>query len=270
MIQQRRTLASGGTYPTISIVTPCLNDARFIDDAIRSVLDQGYPNVEHIIIDGGSTDETLTILKRYPHLKWISEPDQGLTDALNKGLRRATGEIIGWLNSDDYYLPGAFTSVAAAFDRNDTMDIVYGDFEFVDLGKRPLGRLRNSRFDPMILMFYRNYIPSNAAFWRRRIIDDGHFLDTSFKVVMDWDWWLQLTTLGYQFLFIPENLAAFRIREDNIGNRLAHLFPAEHQKIREKFENHFLKRPIGKAERTLLFYLFRGKRALHKLRRGIG
>ena len=94
--------------PKISIVTPSYNSAKFIEDCIQSVLKQNYPNFEHIVIDGGSTDGTVEILKQYPHLKWISEPDEGQSDALNKGFKMAEGDILGWLNADDVYLKNVF------------------------------------------------------------------------------------------------------------------------------------------------------------------
>jgi len=99
--------------PSISIVTPSLNQGRYIEQTIQSVLLQNYPNFEHIVIDGGSTDGTVEILKKYPHLKWISEKDSGQSEALNKGLKMATGDIIAWINSDDWYAEGAFNNVAS-------------------------------------------------------------------------------------------------------------------------------------------------------------
>jgi len=104
--------------PKITIVTPSFNQGNFIDENIQSVLTQNYPNFEHIIIDGGSIDGTVDILKKYSHLKWVSEPDRGQASALNKGFRMATGDVIGWLNSDDSYLPGTFEVVARAFDKS--------------------------------------------------------------------------------------------------------------------------------------------------------
>src|SRR6266481_3190609 len=99
--------------PSITIVTPTFNQESFIEETIRSVLDQAFPSVQHIIMDGNSTDKTLEILKRYPHLDWTSERDRGQTHAVNKGLRKAKGEIIGWINSDDVFIQGAFDAVAS-------------------------------------------------------------------------------------------------------------------------------------------------------------
>src|ERR1700743_3653163 len=103
----------------ISIITPSYNQGQFIEDAIRSVLDQGYPDFEHIVIDNCSTDGTLDVLRRYPHVRWVSEPDGGQSAALNKGLRLSTGDVLAWLNCDDFYLPGAFHTAAAALLRDD-------------------------------------------------------------------------------------------------------------------------------------------------------
>jgi glycosyltransferase involved in cell wall biosynthesis len=251
--------------PSMSIITPCLNASPFIEDAIRSVMDQRYPAVEHIVIDGGSQDGTLSLLRSHPHLRWISEPDNGQTEALNKGLKMARGDIIGWLNADDYYLPGAFHSVARCFERRPDADIVYGDFDLVDQSQRMLRHVRNTPFDARILFYYRNYIPSNATFWRRSIHERGHFPDISFKVVMDWEWWLRLSVLGFSFHFLPVTLAAFRVRRDNIGTRYAHLLPEERDRIRERFDDHFTRRAIGKTRRTFLSYAYMAKRVLLKL-----
>ncbi len=251
--------------PTISIVTPCLNAAPYIEQAIRSVLDQGFPSFEHIVIDGGSEDGTIALLRKYPHLRWISEPDNGQTEALNKGLKMARGDIIGWLNADDYYLPGAFRSVAKVFALKSEADVIYGNFDLVDCHGSLLHGVRNTRFDPMILLFYRNYIPSNATFWRRRINEDGNFLDVSFKVVMDWEWWLRLSVLGYSFHFLPERLAAFRVRADNIGTRFATLLPLENERIRERFDRLFVRQPPGQVRRKILYFTYLSKRLFLKL-----
>jgi hypothetical protein len=179
----------------------------------------------------------------------------------------ATGEIIGWLNADDYYLPGAFRSIATAFGRQVGADVIYGDFTLVGTSGSALRRVRNTRFDSRILFFYRNFVPSNAAFWRRKVHDDGHFLDPSFKVIMDWEWWLRLAVLGYSFEFLPVSLAAFRVRKDNVGNRLAYLFPLERERIREKYESHFSDDPIGRMRRQALSLSYMSKRALLRLQR---
>ena len=114
---------------TFSIVTPSHNQGQFIEDAIQAVLRQKYSEFEHIIIDNRSTDSSIEILKKYGHLKWISEPDKGQSDAVNKGFRMATGDIIGWLNADDIYLPNCFNMISSFLVSHPTVDIVYGDYD---------------------------------------------------------------------------------------------------------------------------------------------
>src|SRR5258708_17772127 len=118
----------------ISIITPSYNQGRFIEDAIQAVLAQDYPDFEHIIVDNCSSDNTLEILRKYPHLKWVSEPDEGQSDALNKGFGLSGGEVLGWLNCDDFYLPGAFHAAAEAL-RDEEIHGVYSDLKFCDIDK---------------------------------------------------------------------------------------------------------------------------------------
>ena len=121
--------------PKISVITPSFNQGRFIEQTIQSVVSQGSNSFEHIVIDGGSTDETLEVLRRYPHLKWVSEADEGQSDALNKGFDMAQGEIIAWINSDDWYAPGTFHAVSKFFDENPNEDVVMGIPHQFDLGR---------------------------------------------------------------------------------------------------------------------------------------
>ena len=115
-----------------SVITPSFNNAQYIEQTIKSVLEQNYPNFEHIVIDGGSTDGTVEILKKHSHLKWVSEKDEGQADALNKGFRMATGDIIAWINSDDWYEPNIFGNIAEWFERNPDKNIVMGDCNLID------------------------------------------------------------------------------------------------------------------------------------------
>ena len=136
-------------YPKISIVTPSYNQGRFIEDSIQSVLNQNYPNFEHIIIDNCSTDGTLEILKKYPHLDWISESDRGQSHGLNKGFHRSRGEWILWLNADDYCLPGVFEKVSYTFSDYPEFDVIYGEAIFVDKFGNPIRIKHDHAFDYM-------------------------------------------------------------------------------------------------------------------------
>jgi len=199
-------------HPKFSIVTPSMNQAQFLEGTIRSVLGQQYPNVEHIIIDGGSTDATLDILKKYPHLRWVSEPDRGQSHALNKGFKMATGEIIGWLNADDTYCPNTFTLVASAFERPGVM-VVYGDGNEIDEQGR-IQRVRKSRgisSDSFIKYWKWKYeYTQPALFFRKRVFDVVGFLDERLYYVMDHEFFLRLS-LQYELQYIPAVLASFRL-----------------------------------------------------------
>ena len=134
-------------WPTISIVTPSYNQATFIEDTIQSVLSQNYPNLEYIIMDGGSTDGTTDIIRRYEkHLAyWVSEKDHGTADAIRKGFERATGSILAYLNSDDIYLPGVLAAVSNSM-RNSAAEVVYGNTYWIDRNGQKLGERRQTRF----------------------------------------------------------------------------------------------------------------------------
>jgi len=205
------------TLPRISIVTPSYNQASFIEEALQTVKDQSYPSVEHIVVDGASTDRTVSILQQYSqkpdwhHLRWVSEPDQGQSDALNKGFRVATGDIIGWLNSDDGYRSSCFQTVIEAFEKNPDVDVLYGDYTWINESGRIVQIRREIEFSRFILSYHRVlYIPSTATFFRRRVFDDGNFIDAKYHYAMDYEYFLRLVHKGYRFKHVPRLLANFR------------------------------------------------------------
>jgi hypothetical protein len=188
-------------FPRISIVTPSYNQGGFLDQCIRSVLDQQYPNLEYFIIDGGSTDKTHSIIRSHRrHLTyWVSEPDNGQSHAINKGFRRATGAVVAWLNSDDYYLPGALLAVAAAYQRQPRASFYLGNGLSVDIAGQPLG----SYFPEERVLFHRpalvwglNYVLQPATFINRAHLVRAGYLDESLKYGMDSDLWLKLSALA--------------------------------------------------------------------------
>lgn len=204
------------TIPKISVVTPSFNQAVFIEETLRSVGSQQYPVMEHIVIDGASTDKTVDILKRYSstpgweHLRWISEPDHGQSDALNKGFRMATGDIIGWLNSDDRYEPHCFSRVSKALEMNQLVDFVYGDYLIIDETGKTLISKKEIDFDWEIMLCGLNYIAQPNVFFRRRVFNELGYLDDSLHYVMDYEFWLRAAAHGFRFQHIPSAFAACR------------------------------------------------------------
>lgn len=185
------------TAPRLSIVTPCLNRAATIGAAIESVLAQGYPAVEHIIVDGGSTDGTAEVLARYPHLTVIRETDRNLYDAINKGLRAARGDVVGLLNSDDLYAPGAFAAAEAAF-ADPAVEMVLGAAEFFaelhgrEVVQKRLSGAANALTEANVIG---GITTMNAAFYRRALIDRLGLFDDRFPLSADKDFWLRLALL---------------------------------------------------------------------------
>ena len=210
---------------SVSIVTPSLNQGRFIEATIRSVLDQDYPAREYLVQDGGSTDATLSILKRYENenrLRWVSGPDAGQADAVNRGILASTGQVIGWLNSDDLYLPGALRSVCAFLDDHPSVDVVYGRAEIVDEDGAPAGEYRTQAWDPARLRDT-CFLCQPAVFFRRRVVERYGLLDARLEYCMDYEYWLRLSAAGARFAYLPTHLAATRLYPTNKtrGSRLA-------------------------------------------------
>jgi glycosyltransferase involved in cell wall biosynthesis len=180
--------------PLISVVTPSFNQAAFIEDTLRSVLAQDYPNTEYMVIDGGSTDGSVAIIRRYASRisYWVSEMDRGQAHAINKGFERARGDILAWLNSDDTYLPGALSSVAACFAERPDVDLVYGDYVYIDPEGRTL--LRRRLFDSMSYetLLYHDYLGQPAVFFRRSLLDKVGPVDEQLYYHMDWELFLRM------------------------------------------------------------------------------
>lgn len=209
--------------PKISIVTPSFNQGQFIEQTIQSVLSQNYPNLEYIVMDGGSTDNTVEILKRYEgKLKWFSEKDKGQSDAINKGLKMATGDIVTWLNSDDYYLPGTLQKVGSYFEEHQEVQWITGDYKIVDENGgeiQPFVRayknfLRSLPFRNAL--YVANYINQPSTFWKRTLLKEIGFVNENYHLCMDYDLWLRIYKM-HQLYTIPSPLSAFRIHSTSKG-----------------------------------------------------
>jgi len=209
------------------VVTPSLDQAAYLEAAILSVRNQGYPDVEHVVVDGGSSDGTLAVLERHPGVAWTSEPDGGQAHAVNKGMSRVSGELVGWLNADDLYEPGALFRVAEAFAADPDLDVVYGDcfYLYEDVTPPEVRVVAAREFDLRFLLDEGCYIPQPAAFFRRRALAAGP-LDETLRYVMDYEYWLRLGRAGARFGYVRAPLATFRVTGGSkSGAQLAAFWP---------------------------------------------
>lgn len=193
----------------VSIITPSFNQVSYLEQTIRSVLEQDYPHIEYIVIDGGSTDKSVDIIRKYEGklAYWVSEKDKGQAEAINKGLARATGDIIAWLNSDDYYLPGAVSAAVKTFDEDTKVVLVYGDMLAVDEKGQTFNQLKYSQLDLEDLLRFQ--IIGQAAVFMRRSALDNLKLDTSYHFFLDHHLWIQIALRG-KILHVPQIWSAAR------------------------------------------------------------
>lgn len=198
----------------ISVITPCFNSASTIRETIQSVLQQHYPGVEHIVMDGGSTDGTLEIVKEYPHLLWTSGKDEGHYDAMNKGIAVATGELIVILNADDCFRPGAFQSVVAAYAAHPEWDASFGDVVYVDGQRKEIYRREEALYDYNVLRYWHDYICHHTLFVRKTVYDRlGGYRHKDFKNVCDYEFILRLGREGCRVGHVRALLVDYRFHE---------------------------------------------------------
>jgi glycosyltransferase involved in cell wall biosynthesis len=222
--------------PRLSIVTPSFNQAPYIERTLRSVLEQGIEGLEYVVCDGGSTDGTVEILHRYTgQVRWVSERDNGQADAVNKALGMTSGEVIGWLNSDDIYYPGALEHVLRFFDQHPDVEILYGDANHIDENDRIMEPYYTEAWDFERLKDV-CFLCQPAVFFRRSVVRRHGVLDARLRYCMDYEYWLRIGRTT-PFARVPHTLAGSRLYASNktIGSRIA-----VHTEI-----NDMLKRTIG-------------------------
>ncbi len=203
-----------GNLPLVTIITPSFNQGKFIRETIESVLNQNYPNIEYWVIDGGSTDETISILKSYEgKLNWISEKDDGQADAVNKGINLAKGSIIGWLNSDDIYTEGAINHVVNFMNKHPETDMVYGEGYFIDKNSKIIDRYNTERFNAKRLS-ETCIICQPAAFFTNYIVKQVGLLDKNLNLCMDYELWIKIAQNGC-IRYTSKYLAASRMYNEN-------------------------------------------------------
>lgn len=204
-------MPDGSSWPLVSVVTPSFNQGVFIEETIRSVLLQGYPNVEYIVIDGASTDNTCEVLKKYePWLAyWISEQDNGQSDAINKGWHKSKGEIIAYLNSDDVYCPGAFATAVEYLVKHPEVGMVHGDSDFIDEPGRLLRQHIGREVSVEDVLCWSSHISQPTVFLRREVIDCVGMMDVGLRYAMDFDLWIRVA-VQYPIRYLPYVLAKER------------------------------------------------------------
>jgi glycosyltransferase involved in cell wall biosynthesis len=219
--------------PLVSIVTPSFNQADFLEHTIRSVLSQDYPQIEYMVIDGGSSDGSLEIIKKYADRLawWISEPDEGQADAINKGLKRAQGEVVAWLNSDDLYWPGAVRIAIEAIARDTDLGLVYGNAISIDGDGRPFNDMVFDQYSLLDLLEFR-IICQPAVFMRREILEQVDFLQSDFHYLLDHSLWLRIARVA-PMLHMPRFLAFARFHPMAKNIALAAEFGTEAFRILE-------------------------------------
>jgi glycosyltransferase involved in cell wall biosynthesis len=258
----------GSEWPRLSIVTPSYNQGKFIEATIRSVLLQGYPNLEYIIIDGGSTDQSVEILKQYEKylFYWHSKKDRGQADAINQGLEKSSGEIVGWINSDDLYVKGAFSKIVKAFHSYPDYIVVHGNRILINELGNVTGWMCLPPFDPKTIIYN---VCSETAFWQRSVMQEAGLLNASLQFAIDLEFFGRLYKYG-KFLKLNEYLGYFRCYSENKSSTIAHigreeaarewrrLFGCEYRKgeLKEKSRFlHFLKNSIDLIKQPILLGL---------------
>ncbi len=248
--------------PRITLITPSYNQAAYLEQTIQSVLDQGYTNLQYGVVDGGSTDGSVQIIERY-HSRLdfvIIEPDDGQSDAINKGLARADGAVLGWLNSDDTLLAGALYEIGRRFEADDKVRWLIGHGRLVDAAGRPVERLAvEGEFTLAGALIRRRKfnVPQPSSFWRRQVTDKVGLLDTSLRHCMDFDLWCRFLAAGVQPTLVDAQWSTYRLHDASktcaesdgfirslidIERRYAHLLP-----LRQRLELH---RRIGYQRRA--------------------
>lgn len=196
--------------PLVSVITPSYNQAAFLEATLRSVLEQDYPTLEYLVVDGASTDGSVEVIRRVESRLawWVSEPDRGQAEAINKGFARARGEIVAWLNSDDVYLPGALRAVVRAFEEHPGAGLVFGDVLSIDAAGEPFNRMTFGPYGLEDLMCFR-IISQPGVFLRRSVLEECGYLDPTYHYLLDHHLWLRVAQRA-EMVYLPQPLAAAR------------------------------------------------------------
>jgi glycosyltransferase involved in cell wall biosynthesis len=267
------TLPGGRVWPRVSVITPSYNQGQFLEQTIRSVLLQGYPNLEHLVIDGGSTDESVAVIRKYEsHLAhWESERDRGQSHAINKGFARATGDVLCWLNSDDFFLPGTLRAVVDTLFEGEGAPAVVGHCVQVYVDGRPPHH-GAGRFESLerLLEFWKGYqMHQPSIFWRREVFERVGYLDESLHMTMDFDYWVRMAR-HFTFKNLDRELSCATYHEEaktgdgfaqyhgELRRRATHYWPPPttlaHWRLRASMFKHLTYRPLAARLSNSLSY----------------
>lgn len=253
--------------PKVSVITPSFNQAVFLERTILSVLNQDYPNLEYIIVDGGSTDGSVDIIRKYSDKLawWVSEPDLGQADAINKGLRRATGEWVAWQNSDDIFFLGAFHDMVSTAAKRPEAGLIIGDMMLVDQHDSPLRDVRYVTPSYNAMRAEGMLIANQAAFWRRGLQENIGLLDDTFHCSFDYEWFLRLTRVTAS-VHVPRIWGALRLHDETKTSTKARMFQEENNRILMGREMPDWLKPLYRLRRLVLML---GQGQLRYVLRGI-
>lgn len=243
--------------PLVSIVTPSFNKGPYIEETIKSIRNQRYPTIEHIIVDGGSTDETLVILKKYNgQVNWISEPDKGQSDAINKGWKIARGDIIAYLNADDTYTPDAVGTAVTYLNEHPDIGLVYGDGILTDEKGEFLSTFHAGEFSLRELIYCRDNILQPALFLRREVYERIGGIDESLHLAMDLDYWIRAGLL-FRIAYIPTPLAMAKIYGDAKSVAMMYNYIRDYEVILKKvFADPYLPPELAAEKNAVYTYVY--------------
>lgn len=276
-------LATEEVWPRLTVVTPSYNQAEYLERTILSVLNQQYPNLEYFIMDGGSTDGSVDIIKKYePYLAgWVSEKDRGQTDAINKGFRRATGDYVAFQNSDDLFAPGALASVAAGWRQHPDTDVFFGDMYIIDEHDVITEELRVLPFCAECQLYEGMQVFNQSLFIRRSRLEQFGLLDESLRFAIDYEIITRLSVQpGLQFRHLDSFWGGFRLQPNAKTSTIAEVGRAEHYQIRDKFLPHLIQHSLTATLgmrfwvrycrlRKLIYFAGRGEFAYMQHRRSL-
>lgn len=247
-------------YPKITVVTPSYNQGQFIERTILSVISQGYPNIEYFVCDGGSTDNTVDVIKKYENkiAWWCSEKDHGQTQAINKGMKRATGDICCWINSDDVFLPNALFKVAEFYRNHPECEFLNGTLMEIDKEDRIVKFAHNV----MNLYFMQHgcfNICQQGMFWRRSLFEKIGYLDESFHAMMDLEWLIRVYESGAKVMPYKKPFGAIRVYAETKTAQWGSIWVIDEEKISKRYNGQYVKK-----KKTVYFFFF----VLYKILKG--